>query len=121
MGALVGTGFQPAGVWIAPTDGELDGSKKAEVLGITLLCLGGALQSLGFASMNNLRFAVAYFSTAEFLPKATALVVLGGALGALIGPFLTTYTRVAIPNQTYVGNFLQAAVLWLLFSILTVF
>lgn len=108
----VGAILQMVGVWF---------SLNREGLGLALLILGAAVQSIGFASMNNLRFAVAYFSTAEFLPKATALVILGGALGAVIGPVLSNHTRDAIPNHTYVGNFIQVAVLWFLFGLVAVF
>merc|ERR1712176_508013 len=52
------------------------------------------------------------------LPKATALVVLGGAAGALLGPMLSSATRDLIPGAKYAGNFFQAACLWLAFGLL---
>jgi len=89
---------------------------------VTFLLVGAAVQSFTYASTNNIRFAVAYFSPKEFLPKATAFVILGGALGALCGPFLANYTRSILGKGTeYAGNFLQIAVMYFVFGVLAMF
>ena len=109
IAGILGSVLQAIGIW------AFGGNTALE---IALLCIGAAIQAFPFASTNNLRFAVAYFSSEEFLPKATALVVLGGAAGALLGPMLSSATRDLIPGAKYAGNFFQAACLWLIFGVL---
>ena len=86
--------------------------------GLAMILAGASVQGFTYASSNNLRFAVARFSTAEFLPTATALVVAGGVLSSLLGPLLSVATRYMIPNVDYAGNFLQIALLYFLFGVL---
>jgi MFS family permease len=88
---------------------------------IAMLMVGAAVQSFTYASTNNIRFAVAYFSIEEFLSKATAFVILGGAGGALLGPFLSNTTRYIFDEADYAGNFLQIAVMYFLYGILAMF
>ena len=108
---LTGSLVQMTGVLVSNKNG-------GNAVDIALLMIGAAMQSFTFASTNNIRFAVAYFSTPEFLPKATALVVLGGGFGALVGPKLSNYTRVIFDDALYAGNFLQIAIMYLLYGIL---
>ncbi|KAK1737557.1 hypothetical protein QTG54_011843 [Skeletonema marinoi] len=56
---------------------------------VVLVVIGALPQAFMYASTNNLRFSVSQFSTPAFLPKATALVLLGGVLSALLGPLLS--------------------------------
>ena len=83
-----------------------------------LILVGASFQSFTYASANNLRFAVAYFSTREFLPKATALVLFGGVISSLLGPLLSNVTRYMIPQSEYAGNFGQIAILYFVFGFL---
>ena len=87
-------------------------------LELTLFLVGASIQSFTYASSNNLRFAVAYFSTREFLPKATALVLFGGVVSSLLGPLLSNFTRHAIPGVDYAGNFIQITLMYLVFMML---
>ena len=87
-----------------------------------VLVMAGALpQAFLYASTNNLRFSVSQFCTSDFLPKATAFVLLGGVLSALVGPLLSTVTRTLIPGALYAGNFLQIALMYLVFATLAFF
>ena len=88
---------------------------------IVMLMIGAAVQSFTYASTNNIRFAVAYFSTTEFLSKATAFVILGGTGGAFLGPFLSNTTRTIFQDADYAGNFLQIAVMYFFYGILAMF
>lgn len=99
--------LQMTGVLLHSPDAEL-----------ALILVGASVQSFTYASSNNLRFAVACFSTPEFLPKATALVLAGGVLSSLLGPLLSNVTRHMIPGADYAGNFLQIAVMYAVFGIL---
>ena len=93
---------------------EEDGSAARTAM----VLAGASVQGFTYASSNNLRFAVSHFSTPEFLPTATALVLFGGVASSLFGPLLSTVTRYAIPGADYAGNFLQIALLYLLFGVL---
>merc|ERR1740133_460682 len=83
--------------------------------------IGAAVQSFTYASTNNIRFAVAYFSTTKFLSKATAFVILGGTGGAFLGPFLSNTTRYIFNDADYAGNFLQIAIMYFFYGILAMF
>ncbi|KAL7545271.1 hypothetical protein ACHAWF_008617 [Thalassiosira exigua] len=107
MGALL----QMTGVLISNGD-------KGSALQMILIMIGASVQSFTYASSNNLRFAVAYFSTPEFLPKASALVLFGGVLSSLLGPLLSNVTRYIIPGAEYAGNFMQIGIMYFLFGIL---
>ena len=85
---------------------------------VVLVVIGALPQAFLYATTNNLRFSVAQFSTPEFLPKATALVLLGGVLSALLGPLLSAATRYMIPGALYAGNFIQIAIMYLVFATL---
>ena len=71
---IVGSLLQMTGVLMS---GDAETLSPAELF---LILVGASFQSFTYASANNLRFAVAYFSTREFLPKATALVLFGGVI-----------------------------------------
>eukprot|EP00984_Skeletonema_dohrnii_P007605 scaffold2776_cov128-Skeletonema_dohrnii-CCMP3373.AAC.4 len=88
---------------------------------VVLVVIGALPQAFMYASTNNLRFSVSQFSTPEFLPKATALVLLGGVLSALLGPLLSAVTRSMIPGALYAGNFLQIALMYVVFATLAFF
>ena len=88
---------------------------------VALVVIGALPQAFMYASTNNLRFSVSQFSTPEFLPKATALVLLGGVLSALLGPLLSAVTRSMIPGALYAGNFLQIALMYVVFATLVFF
>jgi MFS family permease len=85
---------------------------------LTLILIGASIQAFTYASSNNLRFAVAYFCTKEFLPKATALVLFGGVISSLLGPLLSNVTRHMLPAD-YAGNFLQITFMYLFFGLLS--
>jgi MFS family permease len=88
---------------------------------VVLVVVGALPQAFMYASTNNLRFSVSQFSTQEFLPKATALVLLGGVLSALLGPLLSAVTRFMIPGALYAGNYLQIALMYVVFAMLAFF
>mmetsp|Transcript_355 Transcript_355/g.680 ORF Transcript_355/g.680 Transcript_355/m.680 type:complete len:473 (+) Transcript_355:283-1701(+) len=88
---------------------------------VVLVVIGAIPQAFMYASTNNLRFSVSQFSTPEFLPKATALVLLGGVLSALLGPLLSATTRSMISGALYAGNFLQIALMYVVFATLAFF
>mmetsp|Transcript_12382 Transcript_12382/g.19050 ORF Transcript_12382/g.19050 Transcript_12382/m.19050 type:complete len:473 (-) Transcript_12382:23-1441(-) len=88
---------------------------------VVLVVIGALPQAFMYASTNNLRFSVSQFSTPEFLPKATALVLLGGVFSALLGPLLSAATRSLIPGALYAGNFLQIALMYVVFATLAFF
>ncbi|KAL7452354.1 hypothetical protein ACHAWC_005645 [Mediolabrus comicus] len=92
--------------------------KNSATTQVVLVVIGALPQAFLYATTNNLRFSVAQFSTPEFLPKATALVLLGGVLSALLGPLLSAVTRYMIPDALYAGNFIQIAIMYLVFATL---
>lgn len=85
---------------------------------VVLVIVGALPQAFMYATTNNLRFSVAQFSTPEFLPKATALVLFGGVLSALLGPLLSAVTRFWISGALYAGNYLQIALMYVVFATL---
>lgn len=111
---VIGASLQMTGVLITK---ENNGS----TLELILILIGASVQSFTYASSNNLRFAVAYFSTPEFLPNATALVLFGGVLSSILGPLLSNVTRYMIPGADYAGNFLHIAIMYFLFGALAMF
>jgi MFS family permease len=110
LGALI----QMIGALTAPIDDKV-------TIQVVLVVVGALPQAFTYASTNNLRFSVSQFSTPEFLPKATALVLLGGVLSALLGPLLSAVTRFMIPGALYAGNYVQIAVMYVVFATLAFF
>ena len=109
---IVGSLLQMTGVLL---------SKDSDTLSpfeLTLILFGASIQAFTYASSNNLRFAVEQFSTKEFLPKATALVLFGGVISSLLGPLLSNVTRHMLPVADYAGNFLQISIMYLIFGLL---
>ena len=111
---ILGSLLQMTGVLMS---GDTQTLSAAE---LTLILVGASFQSITYAASNNLRFAVAYFSTQEFLPKATALVLFGGVISSLLGPLLSNVTRYMISQADYAGNFVQIAILYFVFGFLAV-
>lgn len=97
---------------------QAEAEKNSATTQVVLVVIGALPQAFLYATTNNLRFSVAQFSTPEFLPKATALVLLGGVLSALLGPLLSAVTRYMIPGALYAGNFIQIAIMYLVFATL---
>lgn len=114
---LMAAGFGVLGALIQMT-GVLLSHNSGSSLEIVFLMVGAATQSFTFASTNNIRFAVATFATPDFLPKATAFVILGGVVGALLGPLLTNTTRTLFASADYAGNFLQLAIMYFVYGVL---
>ena len=90
---------------------------------LTLILIGASVQSFTYASSNNLRFAVAYFTKdhPDFLPKATSFVLLGGVFSALLGPLLSNITRYMITGADFAGSFLQISIMYFFFGVLAWF
>jgi len=90
---------------------------------LTLILIGASVQSLTYASSNNLRFAVAYFTKdhPDFLPKGTSFVLLGGVFSALLGPLLSNITRYMITGADFAGSFLQISIMYFFFGVLAWF
>ncbi len=120
---IVGALMQMIGPLTAPID-TADTAAKAKgnlTTQVVLVVVGAFPQAFMYASANNLRFSVSQFSTPEFLPKATALVLLGGVMSALLGPLLSAVTRFMIPGALYAGNYLQIALMYVVFATLAFF
>ena len=114
---LMAAGFGVLGALIQMT-GVLLSHNSGSSLEIVFLMVGAAVQSFTYAATNNIRFAVATFATPDFLPKATAFVILGGVVGALLGPLLTNTTRTLFASADYAGNFLQLAIMYFVYGVL---
>lgn len=108
---VIGSLLQMTGVLVS-------NDNTGSTLELALVMIGASLQSFTYASSNNLRFAVAYFSTKEFLPKATALVLFGGVFSSIFGPLLSNVTRYMFAGADYAGNFLHIAVMYCIFGVL---
>ena len=122
---IVGSFFGIVGAimqMIGPLTASMGTSAANDVtVQVVLVVIGALPQAFMYASTTNLRFSVSQFSTPEFLPKATALVLLGGVLSALLGPLLSGVTRSMIPGALYAGNFLQIALMYVVFATLAFF
>lgn len=84
-----------------------------------LICLGTVLAGYYSANANLYRFAAIEISAPTFKEKAVSLVLAGGLMGAVIGPWIASHTRDMLPTLyvgTYVALTLVALVALLLIS-----
>lgn len=76
-----------------------------------VFCLGSILYGLGAGFALFYRFAAADSATPEFRPTAISLVMTGGVLAAVIGPWLARETLDTFAPVTFAGSFAAISVL----------
>lgn len=74
-------------------------------------CLGAIPAGLGFGISQHYRFAAAEVASAEYRPRAIALVMAGGILSAVIGPELVKHSQDLILPWLFLGTYLLLALL----------
>lgn len=79
-----------------------------------LFCVGAAIAGLYSAYVQSYRFAAADAAEGPSKARAISWVMVGGLIGAVVGPQLVILTRDAFPGTPYVGSFLSQAGLALL-------
>lgn len=80
----------------------------------SVFCAGTFLAGFYGAYVQSYRFAAADAVEGEFKAKAISWVMVGGLVGAVLGPQLVIFTRDAVVGTAYVGSFLSQALLPLL-------
>ncbi len=78
-----------------------------------LYCLGGLLMGWAGAAGHQYRFAAIELVPAGLAPQATSVLLLGGILGAFIGPELAVRGRDLLPTP-YAGSYLLLIIAYLL-------
>ena len=73
--------------------------------------LGAVFAGIGFGIAQHYRFAAAEAATAEFRPRAIALVMSGPVLAAVFGPEIVKHTHQALLPHVFLGTYLVLAVL----------
>lgn len=96
------------------------GASVAALLGqdFALYCLGAALNGIAFGVGQQYRFAASEVAGPEARPKAIALTMAGGVVGALAGPELVTRTHDLVATIQFLGAYLALAALPLLTTLL---
>lgn len=79
-----------------------------------LFCLGTALTGANGAAVQSYRFAATDSARPEMRGRAVSMVMIGGLLGAVIGPQMAIWTRDMLPGIPFAGSFLGQAGLTLL-------
>jgi MFS family permease len=79
-----------------------------------LLCAGMFLMGCYTAFGKYYRFAAADAAQESFRAKAISLTLAGGLLGGIVGPELAKHTRIAIPEQLYLGSYVSLGVVCLI-------
>ncbi|MGY6000046.1 MFS transporter [Stenotrophomonas maltophilia] len=102
-GYLVGAGFGIASGLVA--------ALGIFVHSFGLFCLGTFLAGFYGAYVQSYRFAAADSAEGAFKAKAISWVMVGGLVGAVIGPQLVIFTRDAVGGMPYVGSFISQALL----------
>lgn len=74
-------------------------------------CLGAIPAGLGFGISQHYRFAASEVASAEYRPRAIALVMAGGILSAVIGPELVKHSQDMILPWLFLGTYLLLALL----------
>ena len=118
---LVATFLAMIGVVIEIFALELHQSGQVDGWGaFSLILVGSMFQGYCYAATTRLRLMVSGFATKEFLPKAVAIVIGGGVLGAFIGPQLVNYTK-DMTSTLYVGTYIQIVIMYALYFITVCF
>lgn len=76
-----------------------------------LFCVGNAIMGASNAFVLHLRFAAAEAADDAFRPKAISLVLAGGVVAAIIGPWLATVGTDMLAPYTFAGAFLFVTLL----------
>ena len=102
-----------AGYVLGALKGILGGAVAA--LGIfsgsfKVFCLGTFIAGLYSSYVQSYRFAAADAAEGEMKTRAISRVMVGGLIGAIVGPQLVIWTRDALPPP-FVGSFLSQAIL----------
>ncbi len=79
-----------------------------------LFCLATAIAGFYGACVQSYRFGATDGANADFRPRAISWVMVGGLVGAIIGPQTVIWTRDALPGIPFAGSFASQAVLALL-------
>jgi MFS family permease len=87
-----------------------------------LLCVGLALYGVAAGFANYYRFAAAEVASPGFRSRAISLVLAGGCIAGVLGPFLAVRGEQLVSPYTYLGSYLVVAALSVLIfpSLLTV-
>jgi MFS family permease len=86
-----------------------------------LYCAGAALAGLGFGIAQHLRFAAAEVAAPPARARATALVMAGGVLAAILGPEIVKRSNLLLAPPVFLGTYLCLTSLPLITAILLVF
>ena len=76
-----------------------------------LLCVGLALYGMAASFANYYRFAASEVASPAFRSKAISLVLAGGCVAGVLGPFLAVQGETLFAPYTYLGSFLAVACL----------
>jgi MFS family permease len=79
-----------------------------------LLCGGLALYGVAAGTANYYRFAAPEAAPPSFRSRAISLVLAGGCVAGVLGPFLAVQGEMLVAPYTYLGSFLFVALLSLL-------
>lgn len=79
-----------------------------------LFCLATLLAGTYSAYVQSYRFAATDGASPDFRPRAISWVMVGGLVGAVVGPQTVIYTRELWPAMPFAGSFVAQAVLVLL-------
>jgi MFS family permease len=96
VGALMGSLVFALGVW------------RGDFL---IYCLGAIPGGLGFGISQHYRFAAAEVASADYRPRAIALVMAGGIASAVIGPELVKHSKDLVLPYLFLGTYLLLALL----------
>src|SRR6516162_4430457 len=102
------------GFWLGCA-GSLGGSLTF-ALGVStqsfpLYCAGAALAGLGFGIAQHLRFAAAEVAAPPARARATALVMAGGVLAAILGPEIVKRSNLLLAPPVFLGTYLCLTIL----------
>ncbi|MBX6316901.1 MFS transporter [Pigmentiphaga sp.] len=79
-----------------------------------LFCLATAIAGIYGACVQSYRFGATDGADPAFRPRAISWVMVGGLVGAVVGPQTVIWTRDAVAGMPFAGSFLGQAVLALL-------
>ena len=106
-----------AGFALGAVTGVVSGLTSAAAVwlhSLELLCLGLGLYGVAAGFANYYRFAASEVASPAFRSRAISLVLAGGCIAGVVGPFLAIQGVGLVPDYTYLGSFLIVACLSLL-------
>jgi MFS family permease len=89
--------------------------------GFWLLCLATMLSGIGFAFVQQYRFAAADTASVAFRPKAISWVLAGGVVTGVVGPQVVIFTKDLLSPIPFAGAFLAQVGLGLLTIVILCF